>query len=243
MWLEKVSSTNSFLADLSVRNKLPEGTVVIAFMQEQGRGQRGTTWQSEAGKNLTLSILLKPMFIKVNEQFALNKAISLGVMDFITEHIKKETAKEVKIKWPNDIYIGNKKVAGILIENSVSGNGLIQSVIGIGINVNQERFPPDIPNATSLRIETGKEFILLTEFEQLAFCLEKRYLQLSGYLKEIDTDYLKNLYRFNEWANYHFGREKINARITGISATGKLLLEKRNLEMIECDFKEVKFVF
>lgn len=245
IWLENISSTNSFLSDLTAKGMSPEGTVVIASFQQQGRGQRGTTWQSERGKNLTLSILLKPTFIKADEQFALNKAISLGVMDFIAEHIARaenESGKKVKIKWPNDIYIGNKKVAGILIENSVIRDCLIQSVVGIGINVNQEEFPPDIPNATSLKNETGKEIILLTAFEQLAFCIEKRYLQLRSCLKEIDADYLRNLYRFNEWSDYRFMKEKINARISGISVHGKLLLKKRNSGIIECDFKEVEFI-
>lgn len=245
---EKIHSTNSYLADLCAQRNLPEGTVVITNEQEQGRGQRGTHWESEPGKNLTLSLLLKPTFLKPDEQFSLSKAISLAVLDFIrgltphpSLHGEGNKRDKLAVKWPNDIYIGNKKVAGILIENSVSGNSISHSIIGIGINVNQEKFSDGLLNPASLKSEAGKEFDLEVCLEQLCSCIEKRYMQLQNHLQEIDSDYLKNLYCINTCEEYNYKGEKLKATITGITKTGKLVLQKESGGMLECDFKEVEF--
>jgi BirA family biotin operon repressor/biotin-[acetyl-CoA-carboxylase] ligase len=249
--VDKTDSTNSYLARLQEEKTLFEGTIVIAKRQEQGRGQRGATWESEPNKNLTLSILLLPTFLRPDEQFQLNKTISLGVAEFVLTVLSpfQGGKGDVRIKWPNDIYIANKKVAGILIENSVSGNKLQQSIIGIGINVNQEKFSAELPNPTSLKLISGKEFDLKECLEQLCSCIEKRYLELrANRISKIDSDYLKNLYRFGEFANYKYKGEEIKAKITGVTKAGKLMLEteKGNLPdrqagMLECDFKEVEF--
>ena len=223
-----------------------EGTVVITKKQEEGRGQRGARWESEPDKNLTLSILLQPTILRPEEQFQLNKAVSLGVMEFVI-CVSSPFHGEVKIKWPNDIYLGNKKVAGILIENSVSGNSLQQSIVGIGINVNQDKFSANLPNPTSLKLIAGKEFDLEECLAQLCSCIEKRYLQLrASHFSQIDLDYLENLYRFGEWANYKYKRDQgsnqsFNAKIIGVAKMGKLILETENGKILECDFKEVEF--
>lgn len=244
--LRSTDSTNSHLIRVSAKKKLPEGTLVITQKQGKGRGQRGTIWESDAGKNLTLSILLHPTFLKPDEQFILNKVVSLGVSKFVVGVLSPffEGGKgDAKIKWPNDIYIGNKKVAGLLIENSVSGNKLQQSIIGIGINVNQEKFSAELPNPTSLKLVSGKYFDLDECLSQLCSCIESRYLQLSAnHFEKINKDYLQNLYCFGEWANYKYKGEVLKAKITGITKTGKLILEKENEEKLECDFKEVDFL-
>ena len=225
--------------------------MVITHKQEQGRGQRGTIWESDAGKNSTLSILLRPTLIKPDEQFNLSKTVAVAVADFVKQHTHTLSQEgNVKVKWPNDIYIGNKKVAGILIENSVSGNKLQQSIIGIGINVNQEKFSAELPNPTSLKIISGKDFDLDKCLSQLCSCIESRYLQLSANrFEKINEDYLQNLYRFGEWANYHYKGEKLKAKIIGVTKIGKLVLsvgllseEKENGKRIECDFKEIIFL-
>lgn len=263
--VEKTDSTNSYLAILATGGPISfhllplsggegkgvfDGTVVITKRQEQGKGQRDNRWESEPGKNLTLSILLKPTFLRTDEQFQLNKAVSLGVAEFVLAvFFPFEGGKgDVRIKWPNDIYIGNKKIAGILIENSVSGNTLQQSIVGIGINVNQEKFSAELPNPTSLKLVSGKEFDLKECLEELCSCIEKRYLQLrppSGILPKeeggIDSDYLKSLYRFGEPANYKYKGQALNAKITGVTKVGKLMIETEKGKMLECDFKEVMF--
>ena len=228
--IEKIDSTNSHLQRLIRDNDLSEGTIVTAYSQEQGRGQRGTAWHSDEGKNLILSILLKPTFLKAEDQFWLNKAVSLAVAEFVTStpslelrsqpsrsarlFKEKGVRDEVKIKWPNDIYIGNKKVAGILIENSVNGNVLQQSVVGIGININQMVFSEELPNPTSLQLISGKEFDLEECLSLLCSSIENNYLQLkAGKSAQLDYDYLKNLYCFGQWAQYAYQGQKIMAKI------------------------------
>ena len=129
-----------------------------------------------------------------------------------------------------------------MIENSVSGNSISHSVVGIGINVNQENFPPELPNPTSLKLITGKKFDLDECLAELCSCIEKKYLQMRNHSNDIDAEYLKNLYRFGEWIDYKFRERIIKAKITGISKIGKLILEKKNNRKVECDFKEVGFV-
>jgi BirA family biotin operon repressor/biotin-[acetyl-CoA-carboxylase] ligase len=185
---------------------------------------------------------LQPNFLRPDEQFQLNKAISLGVMEFVQNSLFIEN-RNVRVKWPNDIYIGNKKVAGILIENSVSGNSLQHSIIGIGINVNQEKFSAKLPNPTSLKIEAGKEFNLKECLAQLCSCIENRYLELrANHFPLLDNDYLKNLYRFDEWADYNYKEKRFKAKIVGITKLGKLMLETEKEKIMECDFKEVEFL-
>ncbi len=261
--VEKTDSTNSYLARLLIADLIPspspkekgvfEGTVVVAKQQEEGRGQRGTSWHSEAGKNLTLSILLQPTFLRAEDQFQLNKAVSLGVAEFVLavlspffednrNRLGAKLEGDVKIKWPNDIYMGDKKVAGILIENSVNGKVLQQSIIGIGINVNQDKFSTERPNPASLKLISGKEFDLGECLSELCSCIEKRYLQLkANHLAEIDKEYLENLYRFGEWAQYNYKGEMQKAKIKGVTKFGKLILKTENEQVLECDFKEVAF--
>ncbi|MFH1005410.1 MAG: biotin--[acetyl-CoA-carboxylase] ligase [Bacteroidota bacterium] len=256
--VEKTDSTNSYLSRLlnddssallqdKKENKLPEGTIVITKHQQAGRGQRGTIWESEPNKNLTFSILLRPTFLKPDEQFMLNKVVAMGVMEFVTSSLDsispwKQNEREVKIKWANDIYVGNKKVAGILIENSVSGNQLQQSIIGIGINVNQKKFSAELPNPVSFKLITNKEFDLKECLFQLCSFIEKRYLQLkANHFEKINKDYLNALYCFEEWKNYKYKGEFLLAKITGITKVGKLMLETKRGKFLECNFKEVEF--
>ncbi len=249
--LEETDSTNSYLTRIASEKDLPEGTVAVARAQEQGKGQRGTRWESDRDKNLTLSILLKPRFLKPDEQFMLSKAVALGVREFIYHSASpfprlsvstKEADGKICIKWPNDIYIGSKKIAGILIENSVNGNSLSQSVAGIGININQEHFSAALPNPTSLKVVAGKEFDLEECLEGVCSCIEGRYLLLrQNDFSKIDSEYLRNLYRFGEWAKYKHKDKELNAKITGVTKAGKLILETETKEMLECEMKEVKF--
>ncbi len=260
--VDKTGSTNSYLARLHAEKTLFEGAVVITKHQEQGRGQRGASWESEPGKNLTLSLLLTPTFLRPDEQFQLNKAVSLGVLEFVVYALMQASPKsspkertftryhlslgegrgEAAVKWPNDIYIGTKKVAGILIENSVSGNSLQQSIVGIGINVNQEKFSSDLPNPTSLKLITGNNFDLKQCLGQLCYCIEKRYLDLrTTKISKIDTEYLKSLYRFGEFGDYKYREEAIKAKITGVTKSGMLLLQTENGKELECDLKELRF--
>lgn len=236
--LTEVDSTNVYLKKtLYEHKKEVEGLVVYTENQFLGKGQRGNSWESESGKNLTFSIYLKPNLL-VQNQFLISKVISLGIIDFL-ENLGLESTK---IKWPNDVYIGNRKIAGILIENSIKDNKIYDSVVGIGLNVNQVNFNIE-GNPTSIVNELGQGVLDLKELlNQLLFFIEKRYVLLKSN-NELSTneDYLKNLYLINESKTFKVNKNKVNGIITGVNSTGKLqlIINERNEEF---DLKEIEFL-
>ncbi len=234
--LESTDSTNNYALKL-LREKQPfEGTAVRTFRQTVGRGQRQKQWESEDLSNLTFSVIYYPVFLSVTRQFQLSKAVALGVADFVKSIVKSE---KVKIKWPNDIYVGDKKVAGILIENSVSQNKISSSVIGIGLNVNQTSFSAEIPNPVSLKTITGKELDLEKCFMELCVSLEVRYMQLKGGKEKlIDDDYHSALYRLNEKREFIIENKNAISEIVGVNDEGKLKLKTGSV-VIECDLHQV----
>jgi len=235
-WINAVDSTNNE-AEKHIATA-PEGTVWSAHSQTKGRGQRANKWESEAGKNLTFSILLRPVFLKVENQFLLSKVIALGITDFLNKK-----GLQSNIKWPNDIYVGDKKIAGILIENHLSGEYLSSTIAGIGLNVNQAIFVSDAPNPTSFFIETKQILELKSSLKQLLRAIEKRYALLKkGKTVAIENDYLALLYRFNEWHDFLQQDKKIRARIVGIRTTGELVLEKESGEVFFAAFKEISYI-
>jgi BirA family transcriptional regulator, biotin operon repressor / biotin---[acetyl-CoA-carboxylase] ligase len=235
-WLDRVDSTNSYCMRMANNGK-PEGYAVASFYQEQGRGQRGNSWESEEGKNLTFSLLLRPTFIKVEEQFLLSKVIALSICNWI-----QLQGKIAAIKWPNDIYVGDKKVAGILIENSFSSPVLEVSVVGIGLNLNQTNFTSDIPNPTSMMLLTDIQFRPEIVLSELVASIQTRYHQLKHGRKEmLSDDYLKSLYKFQHYFNYSSSEGKFKAKIIGVQPTGKLILETDKGQQLSFGFKEVSF--
>lgn len=238
--IKETGSTNRYLMDLLDSEKPREGTVVIADYQAAGRGADGNRWESAPGMNLTFSLILYPAFLLPETQFYLNKIISLGLSDLVSESLPKRN--DIRIKWPNDIYIGNKKVAGTLIQNGVKGSSFDFSVIGIGLNVNQEIFPEGANNPVSLKAITHSNFNLEDVFREAIAKLESRLNQLiKGELSTIDKDYLIRLYRYQQLARYIYKRKSIEAKITGVNRYGQLILEIPGEKIIECDLKEVKF--
>jgi BirA family transcriptional regulator, biotin operon repressor / biotin---[acetyl-CoA-carboxylase] ligase len=235
---ENLSSTNSYAALLLSKNKLREGTVIQTNFQAEGRGQMGNSWESERDKNLLISIILYPNSIRADKQFILSKVISLGIRDFLSGFIS-----EVFIKWPNDIYVLNDKIAGILIENSIIGNNIESTIAGIGLNINQERFVSGAPNPTSLKKLTCQEYDLGECLATLVKSLDKRYKQLlNENLALIDKDYISSLYRYNRWSTYRDSNGVFEARISDVSETGVLQLEDRKGKRFEYSFKEVDFL-
>ena len=236
--LNVVESTNNYANHLIVSKEADEGTVVLARYQKQGRGQQNKHWESEAGKNLLTSIILFPRFLFAGKQFLISKVISLALVDFL-----KKEVEGVSIKWPNDLYIFDKKVAGILIENSVKGDFLYSTVIGIGLNLNQLEFNSDAPNPVSLKHYTAREYSI----EQVSTAVNENIFSWYEKLKsdkfeEIDKDYLSNLYRRNEWALFKKDGYTLEARIIGIGEFGQLLLEDRTGKITSYLFNEVEFV-
>ncbi|MEO5910358.1 MAG: biotin--[acetyl-CoA-carboxylase] ligase [Pelobium sp.] len=238
--LKEVDSTNTYLRNLLSNSKpLLEGTVIMAEHQFAGRGQSSNVWKSDKGLNLTFSILLKPTFLPVNKQFQLNKVISLGINDYLTSII----GEPCKIKWPNDIYYENKKLGGVLIENISKGYQLKESIIGIGLNINQKDFGDGLERATSISEILHQDYELEKILAHLCWSIERRYLQLKANKWEVlDKDYSARLFRINEAHFFNINNTLINGIIKGVTKDGRLSLEINN-ELIELDLKEVKFIF
>jgi|WetSurMetagenome_2_1015567.scaffolds.fasta_scaffold78816_1 BirA family transcriptional regulator, biotin operon repressor / biotin---[acetyl-CoA-carboxylase] ligase len=234
---EKVSSTNSVAATLCSDGNLPEGTVITAGWQEKGKGQQGNKWESEAGMNLLFSIILYPSAIKADEQFYILKVIALGVYDVLTA-----LTSDVKIKWPNDIYVKDDKIAGILIENSVMGSSIKNSIAGIGINVNQERFLSDAPNPVSLRMITGKVFDTGVFLKDVCKAIDKRYAMLrSGDRARLTTDYKDALYRYCRWHSFKDHEGEFSGMIEDVTDSGLLVVRKKVGTIKEYAFKEIEY--
>lgn len=236
--LDSVGSTNDYALELLKTTTPENGTIVWAKDQIKGKGQHENIWESEPGKNLTFSIILYPTFLKADQQFYLTKIISLSVRDYL-----KEFVPGVSIKWANDIYILDKKVTGILIENAIIRNDLRYSVTGIGININQETFPAALPNPVSLKLATGKTFDIESCLTELCRKLEVRYSSLqSQAFDALDRDYLAALYRFEKYALYESNGTRFKAKITGISPFGQLLMETDKNERLIYNYGEVTFL-
>jgi BirA family biotin operon repressor/biotin-[acetyl-CoA-carboxylase] ligase len=236
--LETVGSTNLVAAEYIRTHQPADGTAILANFQTSGKGQAGANWESDAGQNLLVTYILYPNFIEPKDLFMLNKAIALGVYDYV----KSVLGKDVAVKWPNDIYFGDKKIGGILIENSVTFSEVNYSIVGIGININQQKFKSYIPEAVSVRTATGKKSNVEECFAGLSNCLEHRYLQLkAGGDSHINTDYKKALYRFGKYFSFRRKGIVFKARIADVLDDGKLVLEKENGKPETFRFKEIAF--
>lgn len=237
--LNETHSTNSYLRELIMREKeQPEGTVVITDYQTAGRGQKGNSWESERGKNLTFSILLHPNHIPPGKQFILSQLISIAIVGVLKEYDRHFT-----IKWPNDIYWKEKKIAGMLIEVDLTGSSLSNAIIGIGININQRHFKSDAPNPVSLTQITGKEHNLSELLEKILDSIVDAYNKYSpDNEEEIRQKYMALLFRNKGVYPYLYGEEIFNASIEGIEPNGQLILKKENGSIHTFAFKEISFV-
>ena len=237
---DELKSTNEYALSLLSKSKPIEGTVISAHHQSAGKGQIGSSWFVEPGKNLTLSLILQPHFLPIPRQFLLNQAVSLAVVDFLRHFISKDI---VRLKWPNDIYIGDKKSTGILIQNTISGSKLQNTVVGLGININQTNFPASLPNPTSLALATGKDDYSLDELKQiLFFYLESRYLQLkAGQWEQLNEAYHHTLYMLNENKLFRSATgDTFKGMITGVTEQG-LLKVKTETGLQTFNLKEITF--
>jgi len=240
--LDVTPSTNDYVKQLCDKQAVLDGTVVYTTNQTAGRGQQGNTWQMEQNAGLALSYFLKPNFLPIEKQFYLNMAVSLAVREFC-EHY---TALEVAIKWPNDILINQKKVAGILIENTIQGSKIAQTVVGIGINIKQRKFSSDLAHATSLAIECGNEnidFNIKSMLAVMSAYLEKYYLQLrqSNY-QFLSKAYTTSLWRYHQTQDFYKGGQLLRGEITGIYKDGRIEIDV-NGKLQRYAMQEVKFIY
>lgn len=229
--LASIGSTNSYASELFAGGNFDDGTVVWAHEQFAGRGQHDHVWSSESGKNLTFTVCLKPGFLPPEQQFQLNKAVTLGILDFLNEAISspsRATRHTSRIKWPNDLYIDDKKIGGILIENRIMGTKLAASFVGIGLNINQVHFPPDVPAPVSLIHMLAHEVDLKDALNRLCGLLDNRYQALfRGEVQPLDLAYVQNLKGVEEWRNYVIGGCQQEGKIKGVDSSGCLLVEDR----------------
>lgn len=237
-FFDELESTNTYceLLDLS---QVEEFTIVCARSQTAGRGQRDHHWESEPGQNLTFSLILHPDFLSLADQFLLTKVLSLGVCDLIQSVAPQA---HVLVKWPNDIYIGYRKVCGILVSNRASAGCIVSSVCGVGLNVNQISFPDWIPNPVSLRQVTGAPLDVEALLPMLADCIERRYLALKSSPTALDADYLSHLFRLGQLSPYLYKGTALEARIKGVDRLGGLILQTADGDTLVCQHGEVSFV-
>jgi BirA family transcriptional regulator, biotin operon repressor / biotin---[acetyl-CoA-carboxylase] ligase len=237
--LDCVDSTNNYATQRIVREGWNEGTIVLANEQSKGKGQKNNSWESEKGKNLLASIVLYPNFLPVQSQFEVSKVVALAVHDVISLYVDNVT-----IKWPNDIYIGDRKISGILIENAIIGNEISWVIAGIGININQIEFRSDAPNPVSLSMITGREYNLDEITKQFLHSISYWYKLLkSNTVGIIDKSFLEKLYRFNEEVQFRDDEEIFTGKIIGVNELGQLIIEKQNGMVKAYGFKEVAFLY
>lgn len=233
--LEETDSTNRYLRE---RSDGDEFTVVVADFQTAGRGQGVNTWESERGKNLLFSILVRPTTVPAANQFVLSMGGALALKRALDAY-----TDDISLKWPNDIYWRNRKISGTLIETSVSDKCLKTCVFGIGININQDVFLSDAPNPVSLRQILGREVALEEVFKKVLDAFEKEYQTImTGDYDNIFKRYSEALYRRTGFHRYSDCRGMFEAETAGVKTTGELLLRDRSGHLREYAFKEVTFI-
>ena len=238
--IDKVSetlSTNELLKSIADREALPEGYTVVAVAQTAGRGQIGATWESQPGQNLTFSVLLRPDFLKADKMFMISKVVSLALTDYL-----ESTGGIFKIKWPNDIYHFDSKISGTLIENQLMGDHIVYSIVGIGLNVNQEAFISDAPNPVSMFNIFDKKFDLTAELPKVLHQIDLWYQMLAdGWDDRINEAYLARLYRKGETCDFVTpSGERFSGQIENVESNGQLTIDS-NGQKREFWFKEVSF--
>ncbi|MRI00446.1 biotin--[acetyl-CoA-carboxylase] ligase [Kriegella sp. EG-1] len=237
--LNATDSTNQYLKNLLLTKFIEDFTVVTANKQTKARGQMGTTWQSDTGKNLTFSILKQFDHFLVQNQYYLNITVSLAVYAFL----KTLNVPNLAIKWPNDILSGNQKICGILIENVLQGQHINSSIIGIGLNVNQTEFH-NLFNVSSLKLLLGEKFNLDELLYMLLNEIKSNFdLLNSDQYKFLDKAYLAVLYRKDLISNFKDANGmSFTGTITGISSEGKLIVQLADFTLREYNMKEIKLL-
>lgn len=236
--ISETSSTNTYMHELLEREKVPEGSCVWADFQTAGRGQIGNVWESEAGKNLTFSIVIYPNFLPANRQFLISELSAYSVKELLDKYIS-----DITVKWPNDVYWKDRKICGMLIENDLSGQNLYASVSGIGINLNQKEFYGGAPNPVSLWQILEHEVDRETCMQEFLDIFYANYvLILEGRENELHDKYMQSLYRKEGFYWYEDANGRFEATLQGIEPTGHLLLALKDGTVRRYEFKEVKYI-
>jgi len=238
--LDTTDSTNNAAFRMLEHENPVEGTVVVSKFQTAGKGQGQSTWSSEAGQNLTFSLILKPFFLEPSRQIFLNQVVALGVRDGLCQ---LSNGVPFCIKWPNDIYFEKKKIAGILIENRVMGSIYDTAVAGVGININQKEFHPELPNPTSLHLITKSQ----TDLDEALAVVVEHIMHYYNMLKSgkhnlLHENYLMHLLGLNQWNSFEDSSGQFMGKILGTDNYGQLLVEKKNATVEAYEVKEIKML-
>lgn len=239
IYFEKVDSTNEEAEKLLFSRLLEEYTVIVTDFQLKGKGVGRNTWQSDPAMNILMSIVLHPEFLNPADQFMINKVVSLAVCECIAQFLPE---KSIYIKWPNDIYVEDRKIAGILSKNIIMGHQFSSCIVGIGLNVNQITFDPDVPNPVSLAQLTGSAVDRESVLGNLTDQIKTSYERLrSGNFGEIDQDYLSTLLNYNLSAIYESHGKRFEGIIRNVDPFGRLILETGG-EIKKYDMKEITLI-
>lgn len=236
--LDQTVSTNSYLNTLCEHEEVPDFTVVWADFQTAGRGQRGNSWESNAGENLTFSYVLHPDFVIAQEQFLLSEIAALAVKETLEEYVEY-----VSIKWPNDVYWKQKKICGMLIENNLTGISIHRSICGVGININQEVFNGSAPNPISLRQIIGRVVDPALVLSSFMKHLHSNYeLLKEGNVKTLHSYYMQSLFRREGLFCFKDKQGEFKASIEKVELNGRLWLKDEDRKERSYLFKEVEYV-
>lgn len=238
--LDSVGSTNSYLA--AHASLLSHASVVSTYNQTSGRGQRGNSWESEPHKNLSFSLLLRPQHIIARQQFFISEAVSIAIVNTLRRHISNH---KVSIKWPNDIYVDDSKICGILIENTLSGCNIAQSIVGIGLNINQRIFLSDAPNPISLihciSAETPLDKILNEVTDEIISTFD--HYDSTQQFDTLHETYISMLWRGEGFHHYSTpDGTQFMARISNVAPDGILSLTDTQGRTSTFAFKEVSAI-
>ena len=242
--IPRLASTNSYMQEQVEKKALQEGDVVRALFQDEGKGQGGNNWESEYGKNLLFSMMLEPKTIDASQQFILTQLVSLALLEEIIEFLVSFNI-DVKIKWPNDIYVDNKKIAGMLFQNSIKGNKIDYSIVGIGVNINQLKFLSSAPNPISIIHFTKKLTDIDIFLNKLLSKIGKEYDKVTIHQNKelLKERYVNSLFRFNSWHNYSDSEGIFYGKIIDIDEYGRLIVLKNTGKQKVYMHKEIGFDF
>ncbi|MDO5760400.1 MAG: biotin--[acetyl-CoA-carboxylase] ligase [Bacteroidota bacterium] len=236
--LDSVDSTQTFLMERDENLDLQEFYTVYTSNQSAGKGQGEHKWESEKDKNICFSFLLRPVFINPADQYIITQIISLAIVQTLRDY----GLKEVKIKWPNDIYVKENKICGILVQNKIIGREFATSYVGIGININQTQFS-FAPNPTSLCLETNKEFDKYKVFQKVMQNIIDLYTKYKyDTLNTLKQEYLNNLLFLNEYRNYEYLGKEIKAKIISTNSFGHLILQDEKENTYTAELRQLNFL-
>lgn len=234
--IDRVSSTNNYAAKLLNQTKIPFGAVIMAQFQDDGRGQRGAVWQSKSGENLLFSAILDGSLMKECPPFFLSKCVAVSIKDTLSYFLKHK----IHLKWPNDVLVERRKIAGVLIESQWKGNNLFSSIIGVGLNVNQTHFEYGF-DATSMKLLSANDYDLKEVLQVLCTKLNFNFNRLlSKEYSDLQQDYLSSLYKYNEKTHFKIGDKLEEVVLKDVNENGMVSLEMLGGKIKEYDFSQAR---